>query len=98
MTGLDRESTRRSAKAGDLTLNYYEAGEPTSVGGGLPLVMLHGGGPGASGWSNFNRNIGPFVDAGRRVLLLDCPGFGQSDPIARDYAITPDGRPLIVEP
>ena len=24
--------------------------------------------------------------------------FGQSDPIARDYAIGPDGRPLIVEP
>jgi len=24
--------------------------------------------------------------------------FGQSDPIARDYAIAPDGRPLIVEP
>ena len=50
---LDRESVRKSAKAGDLTLNYYEAGEPTDVGGGLPLVMLHGGGPGASAWSNF---------------------------------------------
>jgi len=30
--------------------------------------------------------------------LTDGKAFGQSDPIARDYAIAPDGRPLIVEP
>ena len=45
---LDKEAVRRSSKAGDITLNYYEAGTPTELGGGLPLVMLHGGGPGAS--------------------------------------------------
>ena len=78
MSGLDRESTRRSAKAGDLTLNYYEAGEPTSVGGGLPLVMLHGGGPGASAWSNFGSALPGFADD-FRTLLIDQPGFGQSD-------------------
>ena len=42
---LTKESTHASAKAGDITLGYYEAGEPTGVGGDLPLVMLHGGGP-----------------------------------------------------
>ena len=62
MVALDHESTRRSAKAGDLTLNYYEAGEPTSVGGGLPLVMLHGGGPGASAWSNFGAALPGFAE------------------------------------
>ena len=31
------------------------------------------------------------------TVVFDKP-FGQSDPIARDYAIAPDGRPLIVEP
>ena len=35
---LTKESTARSAKAGDLTLGYYEAGQETSVvGGGLPM-------------------------------------------------------------
>ena len=86
MTGLDRESTRRSAKAGDLTLNYYEAGEPTSVGGGLPLVMLHGGGPGASAWSNFGSALPGFAED-FRTLLVDQPGFGQSDkpPVVGNY-------------
>jgi 4,5:9,10-diseco-3-hydroxy-5,9,17-trioxoandrosta-1(10),2-diene-4-oate hydrolase len=59
---FDRESTRKSAKAGDLTLNYYEAGESSlEVGGGLPLVMLHGGGPGASAWSNFGPALPGFA-------------------------------------
>jgi Tol biopolymer transport system component len=31
------------------------------------------------------------------TLIYDKP-FGQSDPIARDFAIAPDGRPLIIEP
>lgn len=49
--------------------------------GGKTVVMLHGSGPGATGWANFNRNIGPLVDAGYRVLLIDCPGWGKSDTI-----------------
>jgi 2-hydroxy-6-oxonona-2,4-dienedioate hydrolase len=40
--------------------------------------MLHGSGPGATGWANFNRNIDPFVAAGYRVLLIDCPGWGRA--------------------
>ncbi|MGB7157592.1 MAG: protein kinase, partial [Tepidisphaeraceae bacterium] len=35
--------------------------------------------------------------AGRPTVVYDKP-FGQSDPIARDYAIAPDGRPFVVEP
>ena len=76
--GLTRENTSRFAKAGDITLHYHEAGTPTEVGGGLPVVMLHGGGPGASAWSNFGTTLGRF--AGRfRTLLVDQPGFGESD-------------------
>lgn len=45
------------------------------------VVMLHGSGPGASGWANFNRNITPLTDAGYRVILLDCPGWSKSDSI-----------------
>jgi len=59
-------------------IHYNEAGQ------GEVVIMLHGGGPGATGWSNFNRNIGSFVDAGYRVILPDCPGFGKSDEIVSD--------------
>ncbi len=75
---ITKESARRSAKAGDLTLNYYEAGAPTATGGGLPLVMLHGGGPGASAWSNFGSAL-PHFAGSFRTLLVDQPGFGGSD-------------------
>ncbi|WP_148613044.1 4,5:9,10-diseco-3-hydroxy-5,9,17-trioxoandrosta-1(10),2-diene-4-oate hydrolase [Nocardioides rubriscoriae] len=78
VTPLSKQATRRSAKAGDLTLNYHEAGEPTGVGGDLPLVMLHGGGPGASAWSNFGPAL-PHFAATFRTLLVDQPGFGGSD-------------------
>src|SRR4051794_39552446 len=78
MADLTDESTSRfvEVKEGPLEtrLHVNDAGE------GPAIVMLHGGGPGASGWSNFYRNIGSLTDAGFRVLLLDCPGFGQSDP------------------
>jgi 4,5:9,10-diseco-3-hydroxy-5,9,17-trioxoandrosta-1(10),2-diene-4-oate hydrolase len=40
--------------------------------------MLHGGGPGASGLSNFGGNLPTF--AGRfRTLVVDQPGYGKSD-------------------
>ena len=35
--------------------------------------------------------------SGGQAVVYGKP-FGQSDPIARNYAIAPDGRPLIVEP
>src|SRR6516225_13358 len=60
----------------ELRLHYNDAGE-----GKETVVMLHGSGPGASGWANFNRNVDAFVDAGYRVILLDCPGWGKSDSI-----------------
>ena len=83
---LSKESTHRSAKAGDLTLGYYEAGTATEVGGGLPLVLLHGGGPGASAWSNFGSALPGFA-ASFRTLLVDQPGFGTSDkpPVVGNY-------------
>ncbi len=60
----------------DLQLHYNDAGE-----GEQTVVMLHGSGPGASGWSNFHRNVEPFVSAGYRVVLMDAPGWSKSDPI-----------------
>jgi 4,5:9,10-diseco-3-hydroxy-5,9,17-trioxoandrosta-1(10),2-diene-4-oate hydrolase len=82
VTDFSKEAVRRSSKAGDITLNYYEAGPEdgaaSDVGGGLPLVMLHGGGPGASAWSNFGSALPRFA-ADFRTLLVDQPGFGDSD-------------------
>ncbi|NHN77361.1 alpha/beta fold hydrolase [Azotobacter chroococcum] len=60
----------------DLQLHYNDCGA-----GAETVVMLHGSGPGASGWANFNRNLEPLVAAGYRVLLMDCPGWSKSDPI-----------------
>ncbi len=59
-----------------LKLHYNDVGQ-----GSETVVMLHGSGPGASGWANFHRNIEPLVAAGYRVLLLDCPGWSKSDTI-----------------
>ncbi|MFL9861043.1 alpha/beta fold hydrolase [Paraburkholderia madseniana] len=60
----------------ELRLHYNDTGL-----GDETVVMLHGSGPGASGWANFNRNVDAFVDAGYRVILLDCPGWGKSDSV-----------------
>lgn len=59
-------------------LHYNEAGQ------GEAVIMLHGGGPGASGWSNYYKNIEPLADAGFRVILLDCPGFNKTDEVVTD--------------
>ena len=59
-----------------LQLHYNDVGQ-----GEQTVVMLHGSGPGASGWANFYRNVEPLVQAGYRVILLDCPGWSKSDSI-----------------
>lgn len=48
----------------------------TEVGEGTPLVLLHGGGPGASALANYRDNLPAF--AGYRVIMPDQPGFGGS--------------------
>jgi len=71
MPGSDQE-TSNHADVGGFRLHYHEAGD------GAPVVMLHGGGPGASAWSNFGRNL-PVFATRFRTLLVDQPGFGGSD-------------------
>jgi len=48
------------------------------VGKGEPVVLLHGGGPGASGGSNYRRNI-DVLAARFRLIVPDLPGYGESD-------------------
>ena len=46
-------------------------------GTGPPIVLLHGGGPGASGVSNYSRNIKALAQH-FRVIVPDMPGYGRS--------------------
>lgn len=67
------ESTSRIAEIGDKRVHYHDVGE------GHPVVLLHGSGPGATGWSNFKSNIGE-LSRNFRLLVPDMPGWGASSP------------------
>jgi 2-hydroxy-6-oxonona-2,4-dienedioate hydrolase len=69
---ITQDSISRDIQTKDWQLRYYEAGE------GLPVIMLHGSGPGATGWSNFSGNIGALADH-FHVYAVDMPGWGESD-------------------
>ncbi|MGW0175576.1 alpha/beta fold hydrolase [Rhodococcus sp. NPDC003322] len=47
------------------------------TGAGPTVLLLHGGGPGASGVSNYSRNIAALA-ADFRVIVPDLPGYGRS--------------------
>lgn len=47
------------------------------TGDGPPVLLLHGGGPGASGIGNFHANIDALA-AHHRVIVPDLPGYGRS--------------------
>jgi 4,5:9,10-diseco-3-hydroxy-5,9,17-trioxoandrosta-1(10),2-diene-4-oate hydrolase len=47
------------------------------TGDGPPVLLLHGGGPGASGISNYHRNIAELATE-YRVIVPDLPGYGRS--------------------
>lgn len=49
---------------------------------GHPIVWLHGSGPGATGMSNFGRNLAAFAD--HRSIVVDLPGWGDSPRPATD--------------
>ena len=61
-------------------IHYHDMGQ------GPVLIMLHGSGPGASGWSNYNRNAEQ-LSRSWRVIIPDLPGFGKSDMKPVDGAI-----------
>ena len=67
------ESSSRTVRLGEARVHYHDMGSD----GRTPVVLLHGGGPGASAWSNFGANV-PVLAAHRRVLAVDQPGFGRS--------------------
>jgi len=51
-------------------------------GGGVPVLLLHGSGPGVSAWANW-RGVIPVLARSRRVIAPDLVGFG--------YTAAPEG-------
>ncbi|MGV9543080.1 alpha/beta fold hydrolase [Nocardia beijingensis] len=72
VTTTDNEvEAGRTVRVGDRDIFY------TEVGAGPAVVLLHGGGPGASGLSNYSRNIAELAKR-FRVIVPDLPGYGRS--------------------
>lgn len=66
-----------------------------TVGEGPALMLIHGGGPGAYGYSNYSRNIGPLSEK-FQVIVIDLPGYGQSEFMpAPDSAFAPLSRAVM---
>jgi 2-hydroxy-6-oxonona-2,4-dienedioate hydrolase len=70
---LTYENTSRMVKTASWNIHINEAGS------GQAVFLLHGSGPGATGWSNFSPNI-PFLAQKYHVIAVDMPGWGESDP------------------
>lgn len=69
-----------TVSTGEFDIHYL------SYGDGPAVVLLHGSGPGASGYSNFKQNLDTIVEAGHRAIVIDMIGFGYSSkPTDRDY-------------
>lgn len=68
---MSRTSAPKTISVGSRTISFKEAGL------GEPVLMLHGGGPGASGMSNYVRNVDALAET-FRVIVPDMPGYGAS--------------------
>lgn len=72
----------RSIRTGSYNTNCHDLGE------GRPVVLIHGSGPGVTGWANW-RLVMPDLAKKVRVLAPDMVGFGYTDrPKGFDYSRT----------
>lgn len=69
---ISAEQSSRFADVDGVRVHYHDIGQ------GPVLVLLHGSGPGATGWSNYSRNVAA-LSRDFRLLIPDLPGFGRSD-------------------
>ena len=84
-SALDAESSSHRIEIDGLPLRYHDSGPagaateppPASRGDADTVVLLHGGGPGASSWSNFGQNM-PVIAKRYRTVMMDLPGYGQT--------------------
>ena len=71
MLDFDFEATSRHLATEQGNIHYHEAGK------GPALLMIHGSGPGVSGWANFEGNL-PFFAQHFRCLIIDLLPAGRS--------------------
>ena len=71
---LTQDGTRKIIRTNEWKVEINEAGT------GYPVIMLHGTGPGATGWTNFAPNLKPLAEK-YRIIALTFPGWGQSDAV-----------------
>jgi 2-hydroxy-6-oxonona-2,4-dienedioate hydrolase len=76
---LTSEQTSRTVETASWTIHYNEAGDPAAP----TVVLLHGSGPGATGWSNFKTNIEALAEH-FHVIAPDMPGWGRSQAVTRE--------------
>ncbi len=70
----------RFVRVGPYKTHYIEWGD------GIPVVMVHGGGPGAAGEFGWGNNIGVIGEHGR-AIAIDQIGFGLSDkPMDKEFS------------
>ncbi|MDO5500276.1 MAG: alpha/beta hydrolase [Propionibacteriaceae bacterium] len=74
---LTYANTSRHVRTRSANIHVNEAGPAD----GNVLLLLHGSGPGATGWSNFVNNIPAFAER-YRVIAADLPGWGKSDAVS----------------
>lgn len=72
MTALSHESTSHYLDLDSGRIHYHEAGS------GPCLLLLHGSGPGVTGWANYRDNLAFFAEH-FRCIIIDFPGYGASD-------------------
>ena len=77
------DATKRELTTDQGTLRYHEAGDADAP----PLILLHGSGPGVTGWRNYRGNIGVFAET-HHCYVLEFPGFGVSDPVKGHPVLT----------
>jgi 2-hydroxy-6-oxonona-2,4-dienedioate hydrolase len=77
MSELTESDTSQFVQTKKWRLHYNAAGT------GHPVVMLHGSGPGASGWSNFKTTL-VGLSPEYRAIAVDMPGWGKSDTAPAD--------------
>ena len=72
---LTYENTSKTISLEHGDIHYHDVGQ------GPCLLLIHGSGPGVTGWANYQGNL-EFFAAKFRCLVIDLPGYGKSDPIA----------------
>lgn len=83
MSDFSYDTTSRVLKDPIGDIHYHEAGD------GPALILIHGSGPGVTGWANFEHNL-PVFAPHFRTFIVDLPGYGGSAPVA--------GNPMQVPP